>query len=79
MLNLPPGEGVLASQHLLALIDNGVVHAGDFTIPTENIQPASLDLRLDEVAYRIQCSFLPGNQTVEQQGQGLHHRRAPPP
>ena len=65
MLNLPPGEGVLASQHLLAMIDNGVIHAGDFTIPTENIQPASLDLRLDEVAYRIQCSFLPGNQMVE--------------
>ena len=65
MLNLPEGEGVLASQHLLGLIDKGVVHAGDFTIPTENIQPASLDLRLDEVAYRIQCSFLPDRQTVE--------------
>ena len=31
-----------------------------FTIPRENIQPASLDLRLGEVAYRIRCSFLPG-------------------
>src|SRR6516165_9255990 len=65
VLNLPSGDGVLASQHLLGLIDKGVVHAGDFTIPAENIQPASLDLRLDEVAYRIQCSFLPDRQTVE--------------
>ncbi len=65
MLNLPAGDGVLASQHLLDLIHNGVIHAGDFTIPPENVQPASLDLRLDEVAYRIQCSFLPGTQPVE--------------
>jgi dCTP deaminase len=65
VLGLPPGEGVLASQHLLTLIDRGVIHAGDFTIPPENVQPASLDLRLGEVAYRIQCSFLPDDQTVE--------------
>ena len=65
VLSLPAGEGVLASQHLLGLIDKGVIHAGEFTIPAENIQPASLDLRLDEVAYRIQCSFLPDRQTVE--------------
>jgi dCTP deaminase len=65
MLNLPPGDGVLASQHLLGLIEGGVIHAGDFTIPPENVQPASLDLRLDEVAYRVQCSFLPGTQAVE--------------
>ena len=29
-----------------------------------NVQPASLDLRLGETAYRIQCSFLPGGQEV---------------
>ena len=66
VLNLPDGEGVLASQHLLGLLDNGVINAGDFTVPIEHVQPASLDLRLDEVAYRIQCSFLPGRHTVEQ-------------
>src|SRR6202046_4280090 len=65
VLNLPPGDGVLASQQLLALMDDGIIHAGDYTIPPENLQPASLDLRLDEVAYRIQCSFLPDKQTVE--------------
>jgi dCTP deaminase len=42
-----------------------VIDAGRFTIPPENIQPASLDLRLGEVAYRIRCSFLPGRQSVE--------------
>ena len=43
------------------------------------MQPASLDLRLGEVAYRIRCSFLPGRQTRRAAGQGLHHRRARPP
>jgi len=63
---LPPGkEGVLPSQHLAAAIDAGVVSAGGFTIPRDNIQPASLDLRLGEVAYRIRCSFLPGRHSVD--------------
>lgn len=62
---LPPGkEGVLPSQFLAAAIDAGVISAGGFTIPRENIQPASLDLRLGEVAYRIRCSFLPGRHSV---------------
>jgi len=64
---LPAGkEGVLPSQYLAAAIDAGAVSAGRFTIPRENIQPASLDLRLGEVAYRIRCSFLPGRHSVEQ-------------
>ncbi len=63
---LPPGkEGVLPSQHLAAAIEAGVISAGGFTVPRENIQPASLDLRLGEVAYRIRCSFLPGRHSVE--------------
>ena len=62
---LPPGkEGVLPSQFLEAAIDAGVISAGRFTIPRENVQPASLDLRLGEVAYRIRCSFLPGRHAV---------------
>jgi dCTP deaminase len=58
-------EGVLPSQWLDAAIADGVVDAGGFTIPKDHIQPASLDLRLGEVAYRIRCSFLPGDDTVE--------------
>jgi dCTP deaminase len=66
-LNLPADrEGVLPSQHLTAAIDAGVIDADPFTIPRANVQPASLDLRLGEVAYRIRCSFLPDKQTVEQ-------------
>jgi dCTP deaminase len=46
-------------------IANGVIGAGNFKIPDANIQPASLDLRLGESAYRIRCSFLPGSHSVE--------------
>jgi len=66
VLDLPSGKsGVLPSQFLRAAIGAGVIEAGGFTIPPANIQPASLDLRLGETAYRIRCSFLPARQTVE--------------
>ena len=64
-LDLPPGQGVLPNQCLDAAIRAGAIDAGGFTIPAENIQPASLDLRLGEKAFRIRCSFLPGTDTVE--------------
>ncbi len=65
-VGLPVGrEGVLAHQHLRGAIDAGWIDAGGFKIPEANIQPASLDLRLGEVAYRIRCSFLPDDQTVD--------------
>jgi dCTP deaminase len=64
---LPPGRaGVLPCQYLERAIAAKVIDAGRFTIPEENVQPASLDLRLGEVAYRIRCSFLPDRQTVDQ-------------
>jgi dCTP deaminase len=66
-LTLPAGEeGVLPRQYLRQAIDAGVIDAGAFKIPSANVQPASLDLRLGEVAYRIRCSFLPDRQTVEE-------------
>src|ERR1700722_793653 len=66
MLSLPPGRaGVLPNHYLAEAIGAKVIDAGRFTIPTDNIQPASVDLRLGEVAYRIRCSFLPGNDDVE--------------
>jgi len=58
-------RGVLPSQRLHQAIDEGIISAGAFTIPRSNVQPASLDLRLGEVAYRIRCSFLPDRHTVE--------------
>ena len=63
-LRLPPGEGVLPGQLLRRAIEAGVI-GGEWTIPPENVQPASLDLRLGQFAYRIRCSFLPGTETVE--------------
>src|SRR6516225_3108551 len=66
MLNLPAGrDGVLPNQFLAEAVEAGCIDAGRFKIPHENIQPASLDLRLGEVAYRIRCSFLPGDDDVE--------------
>ncbi len=57
--------GVLPSQLLAEAIEAGYVEAGELRIPMESVQPASLDLRLGESAFRIRCSFLPGTDTVE--------------
>src|SRR5438128_4155550 len=42
--------------------DGAILRAYDF-VP-DQIQPASLDLRLGEVAYRVRASFLPGPDTT---------------
>src|SRR6201997_1325292 len=42
--------------------DGAILRAYDF-VP-DQIQPASLDLRLGEVAYRVRASFLPGPRTT---------------
>lgn len=71
-VELPAGaSGVLPNQYLHAAIAGGVIHAGPYTIPTQNVQPASLDLRLGDVAYRIRCSFLPGRNPVERRVKDL--------
>lgn len=59
------GSGVLPGQLLERAIRAGFIHAGRFNDPLDNVQPASLDLRLGETAVRIRCSFLPGKETVE--------------
>lgn len=59
--------GILPSHVLKRLIASGreVTAAEDFT--DAQIQPASIDLRLGPVAYRVRASFLPGpNATVEE-------------
>jgi dCTP deaminase len=65
--------GVLPSQAIRVLIDNGTIFA-DEPIGEDQIQPASIDLRLGTVAHRVQASFLPGTSTVaEKLSQfGLH-------
>lgn len=58
--------GVLPDHHLeKAIAEEVIVGVGD-DIPGHNIQPASLDLRLGDVAHRIQCSFLPGERKVRE-------------
>jgi dCTP deaminase len=61
----PNAEGVLPSQILTRAIEAGVIEGGDYRIPAGNVQPASLDLRLGETAYRIRSSFLPDRRPVE--------------
>lgn len=51
--------GVLASQQLKAMIADGRISAAA-PILREQIQPASLDLRLGTTAYRVRASFLSG-------------------
>ena len=58
--------GVLPSQLISEAVGAGWVGAGELRIPPGNIQPASLDLRLGERAYRIRCSFLPGEKQMEE-------------
>src|SRR5512141_2308207 len=58
--------GILPSQALKSLIAGGEIRAAP-EITADQIQPASLDLRLGKVAYRIRASFLPGpNATVRE-------------
>src|SRR5438552_7011986 len=52
-------KGILPDHMIAALAKGGaILPAYDF-VP-EQIQPASLDLRLGEVAFRVRASFLPG-------------------
>ena len=51
--------GVLPAQSLRALIESGAIAATLAILPGQ-VQPASLDLRLGPVAYRVRASFLAG-------------------
>ena len=64
-------DGILPAQDIAKLIEYGHVHARSSDEPTlgrayepeietGQIQPASLDLRLGNIAYRLRASFLPG-------------------
>ena len=57
-------DGILPSKWLRIAVQEGIIHS-DYRIPEQNFQPASLDLRLGEKAYILQCSFLPYSGPVE--------------
>jgi len=52
--------GLLPSQMLREAVAQGREILSPLAIGDDQIQPASLDLRLGEVAYRVRASFLPG-------------------
>lgn len=63
---VPDGaQGVLPSQLLERAIAAGWIGATYDKIPTEAVQPASVDLRLGERAYRVRASFLPDDESVD--------------
>ncbi|MFK7792423.1 MAG: 2'-deoxycytidine 5'-triphosphate deaminase [Devosiaceae bacterium] len=61
-----PTDGILPDHDILAMMEAGAIsHATP--LDDDQVQPASLDLRLGQTAYRIKASFLPGSgRTVAQ-------------
>ena len=64
-LRTPYSTGVLPAQNIEELINSGCITASS-PIESSQIQPASLDLRLGPVAYRVRASFLPSRTSVAQ-------------
>jgi dCTP deaminase len=58
-------KGILPDRMIATLADAGAILTESDFAP-DQIQPASLDLRLGDIAYRVRASFLPGRTTVAQ-------------
>ncbi len=56
-------KGILPDEMIGTLIRDRAIIA-EYEFVPDQIQPASLDLRLGEVAYRVRASFLPGPRTT---------------
>ena len=57
---LPPdANGILPDRMIAAMADAGLI-LPEYPFVESQIQPASLDLRLGAIAYRVRASFLPG-------------------
>ena len=54
-----PTSGILPAHAIERLIERGVVRLSQ-KLAAQQVQPASLDLRLGATAYRVRASFLPG-------------------
>ncbi len=57
------GNGIQPSQFLREFVTANVIMASE-PVAADQIQPASIDLRLDRLAYRVRASFLPGSAKV---------------
>ena len=51
--------GILPDRDIDALVNSGGIRIA-MALADNQVQPASLDLRLGETAYRVRASFLPG-------------------
>src|SRR6185312_14415913 len=61
---------------LRAAIAEEWMHGGQWRIPAESVQPASVDVRLGEHAWALRCSFLPdSDSTVEEKIQDIAFER----
>jgi dCTP deaminase len=66
--------GILPSQGIREMIACGEITAEAYPIEPDQVQPASLDLRLGHYAYPIEASFLPGAEmTVMEKMRQLDH------
>ena len=68
--------GVLPDHEIHALAEAGAIRFHD-PLDADQVQPASLDLRLAEDAYRVRASFLPGRdrtvaQVLQEPGMQMH-------
>jgi dCTP deaminase len=52
-------KGILPDRMIDALVRDGAI-LSEYEFVQDQIQPASLDLRLGEIAFRVRASFLPG-------------------
>ena len=65
-------KGILPVQKLKLLVQTGIISSHrNYPIEENQFQPNSLDLRLGERAYRVRCSFLPEDETVERKIESL--------
>lgn len=72
----PLNTGILPSQVIQSFIDSGKI-ISPLPIDKDQIQPASMDLRLGREAFQISASFLPGNSTIEKKINDLLIRKIP--
>ena len=59
----PAYTGILPSQAIQEMVRNREIVTVLDSIETDQIQPASIDLRLGQYAYPVDTSFLPGRNT----------------